>query len=57
MVIKGACGAFCSELISKVYVKHLQQIAVNHGMYGPQIRGLAFATAAVHLNTLNDYHV
>ncbi|KAI9434692.1 hypothetical protein H4582DRAFT_2080706 [Lactarius indigo] len=40
-------GAFCSDLISKVYAKHLRKISPEGGRYGPQIGGLALATVAV----------
>ncbi|KAI0303557.1 hypothetical protein B0F90DRAFT_1667002 [Multifurca ochricompacta] len=44
---KGSCAAFCSELIMKVYAKHLQRIEKSPINYGPQIGALALVTAAV----------
>ncbi|KAH8983440.1 hypothetical protein EDB92DRAFT_2117452 [Lactarius akahatsu] len=40
-------GPFCSDLISKVYAGHLRKISPDCWGYGPQIGGLALATAAV----------
>ncbi|KAI0294721.1 hypothetical protein B0F90DRAFT_1821009 [Multifurca ochricompacta] len=44
---KGSHAAFCSELITKVYAKHLQRIEKSPIDYGPQIGALALVTAAV----------
>ncbi|KAI0291178.1 hypothetical protein B0F90DRAFT_1671639 [Multifurca ochricompacta] len=44
---KGSRAAFCSELITKVYAKHLQRIEKSPINYGPQIGALALVTAAV----------
>ncbi|KAI0287587.1 hypothetical protein B0F90DRAFT_1673041 [Multifurca ochricompacta] len=44
---KGSRAAFCSELITKVYAKHLQRIEKSPIDYGPQIGALALVTAAV----------
>ncbi|KAI0293133.1 hypothetical protein B0F90DRAFT_1822345 [Multifurca ochricompacta] len=44
---KGSRAAFCSELIMKVYAKHLQRIEKSPINYGPQIGALALVTATV----------
>ena len=46
-VIQSGRGAFCSELISKVYAAHLKRVAQAANTYGDQIGGLALATVAV----------
>jgi hypothetical protein len=47
MATKGARGAFCSDIVSKVYAKHLRKVSGESGKYGAQIGGLALATIAV----------
>ena len=44
---KGERFVFCSELISKVYAKHLRKILPDGDQYGAQIGGLALVTVAV----------
>jgi hypothetical protein len=44
---KGGNGPFCSDHIAIVFAKHLGKIKDEGERYGPQIGGLALATAAV----------
>ncbi|KAI0295050.1 hypothetical protein B0F90DRAFT_1670270 [Multifurca ochricompacta] len=45
--VMGLRAAFCSDLIMKVYAKHLQRIEKSPVNYGPQIGALALVTVAV----------
>ncbi|KAI0290098.1 hypothetical protein B0F90DRAFT_1825526 [Multifurca ochricompacta] len=45
--VMGSRAAFCSDLITKVYAKHLQRIEKSPVNYGPQIGALALVTVAV----------
>lgn len=46
-IFQSGRGAFCSDLVSKVYAKHLRKISTEGSPNFPQHGGLALATVAV----------